>query len=53
MALVIVAVGAAALAIVEAESPTWTGTEIAAAGATGVLAFVAFLSMGCRSAWRC
>ena len=36
MALLIVAVGAIALAIVEAESPRWTRTELAAVAATGV-----------------
>jgi EmrB/QacA subfamily drug resistance transporter len=43
MALLIVAVGAIALAIVEAESPLWTRTELAAVAATGVIALVAFV----------
>jgi len=43
MALLIVAVGALALAIVEAESPAWSRGELVAAGATGVIAFVAFI----------
>jgi EmrB/QacA subfamily drug resistance transporter len=43
MALVIVAVGAIALAIVECESPSWTRIEVASAAATGVIAFVAFI----------
>jgi EmrB/QacA subfamily drug resistance transporter len=43
MALLIVAVGAIALAIVESESPAWTGGQLAAAAATGVIAFIAFI----------
>jgi EmrB/QacA subfamily drug resistance transporter len=43
MALLIVAVGAIALAIVESESPAWTRTELAAAAAGGGLALVAFI----------
>ena len=43
MALLIVAVGAIALAIVEAESPLWTRTELTAVAATGVIALVAFV----------
>jgi EmrB/QacA subfamily drug resistance transporter len=43
MALLVVAVGAIALAIVESESPAWTRTQLAAAAATGVIAFVAFI----------
>jgi EmrB/QacA subfamily drug resistance transporter len=43
MALVIVAVGAVALAIVEAESPQWTRGELLAVAATGVVAFGAFI----------
>ncbi len=43
MALLVVAVGAIALAIVEAESPAWTRTELAAAAATGVIALIAFV----------
>jgi EmrB/QacA subfamily drug resistance transporter len=44
MALVIVAVGAIALGIVESESPSWTRTELTAVATTGVIAFVAFLA---------
>jgi EmrB/QacA subfamily drug resistance transporter len=44
MVLLIVAVGAIALAIVEFESPAWTRTQLAAAAATGVIAFVAFIA---------
>ena len=43
MALLIVAVGAIALAIVESESPNWTRTEIAVAAATGLIALAAFI----------
>lgn len=43
MALLIVAVGAIALAIVEAESTAWTRTQLGAIVATGVIAFVAFI----------
>ncbi len=43
MALLIVAVGAIALAIVEAESAAWTRTQLGAIVATGVIAFVAFI----------
>jgi EmrB/QacA subfamily drug resistance transporter len=43
MALLILAVGAIALAIVEAESPAWTRTELSAAAATGVIGLVAFV----------
>jgi EmrB/QacA subfamily drug resistance transporter len=43
MALLIVAVGAIALAIVESESPAWTRAQLAAAAGTGVIAFVAFI----------
>jgi len=43
MALLIVAVGAIALAIVESESPAWTRAQLAAAAATGVIALVAFI----------
>jgi EmrB/QacA subfamily drug resistance transporter len=42
MALLIVAVGAIALAIVEADAPHWTRTQIAAVGATGLTALIAF-----------
>jgi EmrB/QacA subfamily drug resistance transporter len=43
MALLVVAVGAIALAIVELESPAWTRVQLAAAAATGAIAFVAFI----------
>ena len=43
MALLIVAVGAIALAIVQAESPRWSRTEIAAVVATGIVALVGFV----------
>ena len=46
MLLVIVAVGAIALAIVESESPAWTRTELAAAAGTGLIALVAFIVWG-------
>ncbi|RQP21885.1 DHA2 family efflux MFS transporter permease subunit [Piscinibacter terrae] len=44
MALLIVAVGAIALAIVESESAAWTRAQLAAAAGTGVIAFVAFIA---------
>lgn len=43
MGLLIVAVGALALAIVQCESPLWTRTELVAVAATGVGAFAAFV----------
>jgi len=43
MALLILGVGAIALAIVESESPAWTRTDLAAAAATGAIALVAFV----------
>jgi len=43
MALLIVAVGAVALAIVEADAPGWTRTEITAVAATGAIALIAFI----------
>jgi len=43
MALLVVAVGAIALAIVESESPAWTRVQLAAATGTGVIALVAFV----------
>ena len=43
MALLIVAVGAIALAIVQFGSPGWTRTELVVAAATGVVAFVGFI----------
>jgi len=48
MALLIVAVGAITLAIVEAESPAWTRDGLAAAAATGVIALVAFITWAAR-----
>jgi EmrB/QacA subfamily drug resistance transporter len=44
MALLIVAVGAIALAIVQSESPHWTRLEIACVIATGVIAMVSFVT---------
>ncbi|MBS0447612.1 MAG: MFS transporter [Proteobacteria bacterium] len=44
MALLIVAVGAIALAIVESESPAWTRGQLVAAAAAGVIALVAFVA---------
>jgi EmrB/QacA subfamily drug resistance transporter len=44
MALLIVAVGAIALAIVEADAPNWTRTELAAVAATGFIALIAFVT---------
>jgi len=43
MALLIVGVGAIALAIVESESPAWTRAELGVAAATGVIALAAFV----------
>jgi len=43
MALLIVAVGAIALAIVESESPAWSRAQLAAVASTGVVALVAFV----------
>ena len=43
MALLVVAVGAIALAIVESESPAWTRTQLASAAGTGAIALVAFI----------
>ncbi|HEU5294553.1 MAG TPA: DHA2 family efflux MFS transporter permease subunit [Burkholderiaceae bacterium] len=43
MALLIIGVGAIALAIVEAESPAWTRVDLAAAATTGAIALVAFI----------
>lgn len=43
MVLLIVAVGAMALAIVESESPAWSRAQLTAAAATGVIALVAFI----------
>ncbi len=43
MALLMLAVGAVTLAIVESEVPTWSRAELAALGATGLLAAGAFV----------
>lgn len=43
VALLIIAVGAITLAIVESESPAWTRLDLAGAAATGVIALVAFI----------
>ncbi|OOG56136.1 DHA2 family efflux MFS transporter permease subunit [Polaromonas sp. C04] len=43
IALLVVAVGAVALAIVESQSPAWTRADLTAAASTGVIAFVAFI----------
>ena len=43
MALIVVAVGAIALAIVEAESANWTRTQLLATAGTGAIALVAFV----------
>jgi len=43
MALLIVAVGALALAIVEADAPQWTRTELAMVAVTGLTALIAFV----------
>ena len=44
MALLIVAVGAIALAIVQMDSPTWTRTELLATAGTGLIALIAFIA---------
>jgi EmrB/QacA subfamily drug resistance transporter len=44
MALLIVSVGAIALAIVEADAPDWTRAELIAVAATGLVALVAFVT---------
>jgi len=44
MALLIVAVGAVALAIVESESPAWSRGQLTAAALTGAIALVAFVA---------
>jgi len=49
MTLLIVAVGAVALAIVELESPTWTASELAVVAATGALAGAAFIAWAARA----
>ena len=43
MALLVVAVGAIALAIVEADSPSWTRAQLLATVGTGLIALVAFV----------
>lgn len=43
MALLIVAVGSMALAIVELESPAWTAMQLATVAGVGLAAFVAFI----------
>ena len=43
MLLLMIAVGAIALAIVELESPAWCRTQLIVAASTGVIAFVAFI----------
>jgi EmrB/QacA subfamily drug resistance transporter len=49
MALLIVGVGAIALAIVEADSFAWTRTELALTAATGAFALVAFIAWARRA----
>ena len=44
MALLMVGVGAVALAIVQSESPTWQRSELAIAAAVGVMALIAFVA---------
>jgi EmrB/QacA subfamily drug resistance transporter len=44
MALLMLGVGALALAIVQSESPDWTRTELLAVGATGVVALLVFVA---------
>ena len=48
MALLIVGVGAIALAIVESDSPAWTRAQLGVAGVTGVIALVAFVVWALR-----
>lgn len=48
MALLIVAVGAIALAIVEADAAGWTRAELAAVAATGVVALAAFVAWAAK-----
>ena len=48
MVLLIVGVGAIALAIVEAESPAWTRLDLATSAATGALALAAFVAWARR-----
>ncbi|HET9207728.1 MAG TPA: DHA2 family efflux MFS transporter permease subunit [Burkholderiaceae bacterium] len=48
MALLIVGVGAIALAIVELESPAWTRTDLAATALTGAIALTAFVAWARR-----
>jgi len=49
MALLIVAVGAIALAIVEADAADWTRTELAAVAATGAVALAAFVAWAAKA----
>jgi EmrB/QacA subfamily drug resistance transporter len=44
MGLLIVAVGAVALSIVQSESPHWTRAELAVAASTGVIALIGFVA---------
>ncbi|HEY4067425.1 MAG TPA: DHA2 family efflux MFS transporter permease subunit [Burkholderiaceae bacterium] len=44
MALLIVAVGAIALSIVQSESPHWSRTDLGIAAATGVIAMIGFVA---------
>jgi EmrB/QacA subfamily drug resistance transporter len=48
MALLIVGVGAIALAIVESDSPAWTRAQLGVVAATGVIALVAFVVWALR-----
>lgn len=49
MLLLIVGVGAIALAIVESESPAWTRADLAACAATGAIALLAFVAWARRA----
>jgi hypothetical protein len=53
MALLVVAVGAIALAIVESESRRGTRTQLASAAGTGAIALVAFIvwAKTCATHW--
>ena len=44
MAMLIVAVGAATLGIVQSDSPNWQRSELVIAGITGLLAFIGFIA---------
>lgn len=48
IALLVIAVGAIALAIVESESPSWTRAGLVALAATGVIALAAFVLWAAR-----